>query len=791
MSISTVNAIVGPYTLSTLPQTLAVTYPFQLAADLIVYSTGPSSLPVYPATVLTLNSDYTVTGGGYDAAGNMLTGSVTLMSGGANDVQVGDNIVIARRPPQTQLTSFLLTGFLTPEMIERALDKLTTLVQALQDGVNRSLRVPDVDGVLAEMLQSDRAGKIPAFDADGNLEFITISTATGQTEVDGTPGEIEVVTDPVTNVATVSLPGALIFTGKTIIGGTYKSVVAIGIGTATPSYHIDIANSTAANLRLTQTGGAGASFVLEASGDKANILSAKEITVAPMGGAPVGEFDASGWNGNAATATKLATARTINGVAFDGSANITIPAGSGDVVGPAGATDGNFALFDGTTGKLLKDGVSPNVFVLRSRNAINVKDYGATGDGATNDTAAIVAAIAALPAANAALYFPAGTYMTDTISGITGKLGLTIFGDGFGSSRIKARTASQVLNLASSNSYVIVRNLSFNGNGTVRAAGQHAVIMECSHSQFVDCEILNAAEFSLLIGAGAAVTNFIVSRCYVHDGYADGINLQAVTGGVVSDNIVRMVDDDCIAIGYSAGIGRATAIVVANNRVSARNDLGTSTGRGILVLRGVDILVIGNYVADIKQDGILVTCENTGTTSDVPSKTKVIGNFVTRTCISSGNGITVQGVIDCDLIDNVVCEIAGGNCIEIADYHEVLIQGGNLEQRGAHYCRGIHITESAGTYIWGTSWVGLTIKDVQINLLSASNNESIHMNPDAAITLDEVLIQNVTANAVPAGDYIYTNRLGTAAKICNNTAMQTRSISNGGAGLAPTLVNNN
>jgi hypothetical protein len=35
------------------------------------------------------------------------------------------------------------------------------------------------------------------------------------------------------------------------------------------------------------------------------------------------------------------------------------PAGSGDVVGPAGATDGNLALFDGATGKLIKDGGAP------------------------------------------------------------------------------------------------------------------------------------------------------------------------------------------------------------------------------------------------------------------------------------------------------------------------------------------------------------------------------------------------------------------------------------------------
>ena len=38
---------------------------------------------------------------------------------------------------------------------------------------------------------------------------------------------------------------------------------------------------------------------------------------------------------------------------------ISPPAGTGDVVGPAGATDGHLAVFDGATGKLLKDGGAP------------------------------------------------------------------------------------------------------------------------------------------------------------------------------------------------------------------------------------------------------------------------------------------------------------------------------------------------------------------------------------------------------------------------------------------------
>ena len=49
------------------------------------------------------------------------------------------------------------------------------------------------------------------------------------------------------------------------------------------------------------------------------------------------------------------------------------PAGSGDVVGPAGATDGHLALFDGATGKLIKDGGAPGVGSVPP--ALNVYTY--------------------------------------------------------------------------------------------------------------------------------------------------------------------------------------------------------------------------------------------------------------------------------------------------------------------------------------------------------------------------------------------------------------------------------
>lgn len=53
--------------------------------------------------------------------------------------------------------------------------------------------------------------------------------------------------------------------------------------------------------------------------------------------------------------------------------------------------------------------IEDELFIL-SRIFINVKEFGATGDGTTDDTAAIRSAIAAVPPTGGTVYFPPGTY---------------------------------------------------------------------------------------------------------------------------------------------------------------------------------------------------------------------------------------------------------------------------------------------------------------------------------------------------------------------------------------------
>ena len=134
MSISSQTDRTGPFIVTGLPQVIPVAFPFQAGSELIVYDTGASGTTNDPAITLTLNSDYTVNGGGYDSSNAMQTGSITVVSTGANSVQVGDYLVIARNVPINQTTSFQASGPLTIQQVEQALDKQATISQQVNEG---------------------------------------------------------------------------------------------------------------------------------------------------------------------------------------------------------------------------------------------------------------------------------------------------------------------------------------------------------------------------------------------------------------------------------------------------------------------------------------------------------------------------------------------------------------------------------------------------------------------------------------------------------------------------------
>jgi hypothetical protein len=116
---------------------------------------------------------------------------------------------------------------------------------------------------------------------------------------------------------------------------------------------------------------------------------------------------------------------------------------------------------------------------------VSVKDFGATGDGTTNDTVAIQAAIDSLTATGGVLYFPFGTYKIARTVGTNDHWGIkvtgsniTLIGDGAFLARFNADISTYALaypllfigtpdsNVASATQNVRVTGITFVGNNT-------------------------------------------------------------------------------------------------------------------------------------------------------------------------------------------------------------------------------------------------------------------------------------------------------------------------------------
>jgi hypothetical protein len=174
--------------------------------------------------------------------------------------------------------------------------------------------------------------------------------------------------------------------------------------------------------------------------------------------------------------------------------------------------------------------------------SLNVVQYGAKGDGVTDDTAAIQAALNAAPASGAVVYFPRGTYLV-SIGDVTNKIALnvlkqniTLQGDSAGVSTIKLasgqpdyraiigdNTTSGTTDLSG----LTVRDLTFDQNSAgnvITAVGPtdplfqgfaRYVLRFNTGSRFTveNCRFLNTDNVNTIGANGAAVTDVAVRNC--------------------------------------------------------------------------------------------------------------------------------------------------------------------------------------------------------------------------------------------------------------------------------------
>lgn len=151
MTVSTTIAKSGPYAGAGTVGPFTVGFRFLQNDHLRVVRTDLDGVD----TVLALTTDYSVSGAGNE------TGSVTLTVA----LAVGWKLTILRSVPATQEADYVQNDAFPAQSHERALDKLTMIVQQQQETLGRTLRAPESDSAPSLFIPSveERAGRYLSF----------------------------------------------------------------------------------------------------------------------------------------------------------------------------------------------------------------------------------------------------------------------------------------------------------------------------------------------------------------------------------------------------------------------------------------------------------------------------------------------------------------------------------------------------------------------------------------------------------------------------------------------------
>jgi parallel beta-helix repeat protein len=287
--------------------------------------------------------------------------------------------------------------------------------------------------------------------------------------------------------------------------------------------------------------------------------------------------------------------------------------------------------------------LNPNIVM------INVKDptYGAEGDDSTIDTAAINAAITALPATGGIIYFPAGTYLLDGILDHNNKP-VTFQGAGIGQTILKTTTADGCFDIDLDTIYKHVAIQDMSIHTTFAGAGDAInILWSTATSNYSNVTIKNV-EIAPTVAASATAY------------FTNGIVLSDAKNGALENIIIRGKDaSGGMALGISlVGAGANTTAYNCKffNCVTGFNVGGTCTkismDTGYFDTNAGAILL--SFAAETRSHSI-TNCVFEGSNVDI---TMVKASY----CNISGNrNRTGSSTINVDMTDCDFCTITGNH----------------------------------------------------------------------------------------------------------------------------------
>lgn len=295
--------------------------------------------------------------------------------------------------------------------------------------------------------------------------------------------------------------------------------------------------------------------------------------------------------------------------------------------------------------------------VLKNLAKIDVKDFGATGDGVTDDSAAIRYAFES--ATSGTVYFPPGTYRT---APVLVPSGFNIEGDGTSSVLMSIDVSGFIIQIANGVGN-FVRNLTINGIATAKNASNTGVRLDSCRKALVEgVQILGG-----IGGTGIQVkncTDVTVKGCFFEGNWATGVTVyDKSTDIIVDSNHFNGLKESSVQVLSQTLDGvQVSRVVITNNTVL------NNTNRGIVNYGGRDVVIANNTIESTSSAAIMVHLETTLTTY-APENTIVLGNVIANAgnlAPTFGNKTAIEistSAINTQIIGNIIRDSNGAGIL--------------------------------------------------------------------------------------------------------------------------------
>lgn len=399
--------------------------------------------------------------------------------------------------------------------------------------------------------------------------------------------------------------------------------------------------------------------------------------------------------------------------------NAPIPVGVQEVTIKVGST---IAIGAPGTGTVTNDSVANNAAISSSKLAflangagavsrtvqsklsdwISVKDYGAKGDGVTDDTVGIKAAVAYAGAiGGGTVYFPAGTYLVSAPIPLT-LPNVTLMGSSAYNAIVTVpNNATGFVGYNPNAVFILnanncsITNLGMDGNianNTAQSFGAISTTVSVSGISVIGCYIRNFIYNGIVTQpASGSVSNFKIQNNRLENIGWVAIGAWCTTNGTIIGNTVSSCGSNGILTGYASQISNFTVsqyVTISNNYVTKASPptaiVGAAAENGFMIVVGAGdsyITVSDNVLNDNRnaaEDGLGLGQDGTRVNEGLVFDSNVViyaglyGIDVASNHVVSNNYVRYsaqQGIkLGTDQGGNLTDAIVTGNIIDSCNY---------------------------------------------------------------------------------------------------------------------------